>query len=99
MATTHRHNLSLVRAVGIPVVIAIASTFCSILWLTGDWAYSTYLKPQVVEVSRKELEAKYRELLAKSGFKNDVQLGSVSDAALKSTNYKLEKALRSGITK
>lgn len=98
MATTHRHNLSLVRAIGIPVVLAISSTFCSILWLAGDWAYSTYLKPQVAEISisRKELENKHRELLAKSGFKNDVQLGSVSDATLKSTNYKLEKALRSG---
>ncbi len=100
MSTTRHHNLSLVYAIGIPTVIAIGSCFISIFWIAGNWAYSTYLKPkiEVVEVpeSRKELEARYRELLDKSGFKSDVNLKSLSDKELKAANYKLEMALRSG---
>ena len=100
MSITHKHNLNHVRAIGIPVVIAIGSCFVSIIWIAGNWAYSTYLLPKiaVVEVSesRKELEAKHRELLDKSGFKSDVNLRSVSDEGLKAANHKLEKALRSG---
>jgi hypothetical protein len=102
MRTTHKqHNLNHVRSIGIPVVIAIGSCFVSMVWLTGDWAYSTYLQPKVavieVSESRKELEAKHRELLNKSGFKSDVNLKSVTDASLKAANYKLEKALRAGL--
>jgi hypothetical protein len=78
----------------------MSSCVLSAIWLTGSWAYETYLKPKiaVVEVSesRKELEKKHRELLEKSGFKSDVNLKSVSDENLKAANRKLEKALRAG---
>lgn len=100
MSITHRRNLNHVRAIGIPVVIAIGSCFVSIIWFAGNWAYSTYLLPKiaVVEISesRKELEAKYRELLDKSGFKSDVNLKSFTDEMLKVENRKLKKALRAG---
>lgn len=99
--TRHRqHNLNLVRAIGIPVLIAMTSCGLSALWIAGNWAYSAYLKSKaaIIEVSesRKELEAKHRELLAKSGFKSDVVLGSIPDATLKAQNYNLEMALRAG---
>jgi hypothetical protein len=100
MSTTRQHNLNHVRAIGIPVVVAIGSCFVSIIWIAGNWAYSTYLQPKIaateVSESRKELEDKHRELLDKSGFKSNVQLGSVSDENLKAANHKLEKALRAG---
>ncbi len=98
--TTQPPNLNHVYGVGITVLIAMTSCGLSAAWLVGSWAYETHLKPKVavIEVSpnRKELEAKHRELLAKSGFKSDVQLGSVSDEGLKAANRKLEKALRAG---
>jgi hypothetical protein len=102
MSTTHhrQHNLNHVYGVGITVLVAASSCLLSGAWITGNWAYSTYLKPKiaVVEVSesRKELEAKHRELLHKSGFKSDVNLKSVSDEGLKAANHKLETALRAG---
>jgi hypothetical protein len=72
----------------------------SAIWVAGNWAYSTYLQPKIavaeVSESRKELEAKYRKLLDKSGFKSDVNLRSVSDEGLKAANHKLETALRAG---
>lgn len=92
--TRRQHNLNHVRAIGIPLVIAIGSCFVSIIWIAGNWAYSTYLIPK--SESRKELEVKHRELLNKSGFRNDVNLKSISDETLKSVNHKLEKALRAG---
>tara|TARA_R110000868_G_scaffold61920_1_gene187688 strand:- start:1139 stop:1378 length:240 start_codon:yes stop_codon:yes gene_type:complete len=78
-------------------VIAIGSCFVSIIWIAGNWAYSTYLIPKAeASTSRKELEVKHRELLNKSGFRSDVNLKSISDETLKSVNHKLEKALRAG---
>ena len=100
MRTTQQPNINLVYAIGIPTVIAFGALVISSIYLIGFWLYSTYLEPKtpIVEVSqsRKELEAKHRELLAKSGFKDDVNLKSVSDEALKTANRKLETALRAG---
>jgi hypothetical protein len=97
MSTTRQHNLNHVRAISTSFLVAMISCVLSGVWLTGSWVYSTYLQPKVaVSESRKELENRHRKLLDKSGFKSDVQLGSVSDEGLKAANHKLEEALRAG---
>jgi hypothetical protein len=98
--TAQRPSLNHVYGVGIIALSAMTSCGLSAAWLAGSWAYETYLKPKVavieVSPSRKELEAKHRELLDKAGFRSDVNLKSIPDATLKAQNYNLEMALRSG---
>lgn len=62
--TTNRHqqqNLSLVYAIGIPVVLSIGAVVISTLYLTGFYLYRTYLQPKTELV---ELEVKRQELRA-----------------------------------
>ena len=96
-------DLRWIYAIGIPPLIAFAALLCSTVYVTGNWLYTTYAEPKVeaipVKQSRVELEAKYRELLAKAGYKNDVVTGSISDETLAETNRKLELSIRSGIEK
>ena len=97
MHTTQSRN-SIVASVGTPTVIAAIALLLSTLNLIGSIIYSSYFEQKVEPIklseSRKDLEQKHRELLAKSGFKSDVVLNSVPDETLKKLNYKLESALR-----
>ena len=91
-------DLRWIYAIGIPPLIAFAFALCSTFYVIGYYLYSTYAdaKAEVIPVkqSRVELEAKYRELLAKAGYKNNVVTGSISDELLKQENYKLEMSMR-----
>lgn len=99
--SAQKTDLRWIRGVGVAAIVASTALVCSTLYIAGHSLYITYLEPKaeaiLVNKSRVELEAKYRELLAKSGYRNDVQVGSISDAVLIQTNRKLEIALRSGI--
>ena len=96
-------DLRWIYAIGIPPLIAFTALLCSTLYIGGHWLYTTYAEPKAevipVKQSRVELEAKYRALLAKAGYKNDVVTGSISDETLAETNRKLELSIRSGIEK
>lgn len=96
-------DLKLVYAVGIPVLVAIAALLGSTVWVIGYYLYSNYLVekpiPETVtkpDPTRPQLESRHRELLKKAGFRDDVNLKSVSTATLKQRNFELEIALRSG---
>ena len=91
-------DLRWIYAIGIPPLIAFAALLCSTLYIGGHWLYTTYAEPKVeaipIKQSRVELESKYRELLAKAGYRNDVKVDSISDESLKQENYKLEMSMR-----
>ena len=93
-------DLRWIYAIGIPPLIAFAALFCSTLYIGGHWLYTTYAEPKVeaipIKQSRVELESKYRDLLAKAGYRNDVKVNSISDELLKQENYKLEMSMRQG---
>ena len=93
-------DLKWIYAIGIPPLIAFAFALCSTIYISGYWLYTTYAKSKAEVVlakqSRVELEAKYRELLAKAGYRNNVVTGSISDETLAETNRKLELSIRSG---
>lgn len=62
--TTNRHpqqKLSLVYAIGIPVVIAFGAVVVSTVYFAGFYLYTTYLQPKTELV---ELEIKRQELRA-----------------------------------
>ena len=94
-------DLRWIYAIGIPPLIAFAFALCSTFYVIGYYLYTTYAEPKAeaisVKQSRVELESKYRELLAKAGYRNDVKVGSISDELLTKTNRKLELSIRSGI--
>ena len=98
--TYQQTDLRWIYAIGIPPLIAFAALLCSTFYLGGYYLYTTYAEPKAeaipVNQSRVELEAKYRELLAKAGYRNDVEVGSISDKTLKEENRKLELSIRSG---
>ena len=98
--TYQQTDLRWIYAIGIPPLIAFAALLCSTFYLGGYYLYTTYVDPKVEAIpasqSRVELEAKYRQLLAKAGYRNDVEVGSISDATLIETNRKLELSIRSG---
>ena len=93
-------DLRWIRGVGSITLFAATAIAFTTVWHIGSLVYSAYLQPKVealpVNQSRAELEAKYRELLAKAGYRNDVEVGSVSDKTLIETNRKLELSIRSG---
>ena len=96
----HQTDLRWIRGIGsITLIAATAITFTTV-WHIGSLVYSAHLQPKVLAIpvtrSRAELEAKYRELLAKAGYRNDVEVGSISDKTLLETNRKLELSIRSG---
>jgi len=102
---TQQPNLKLVYAIGIPTVVAIGCVAISTMWLVGTYIKSAYLDPQIVAAtpsssptvispSRHQLENKHRGLLRLSGFKDNVNLKSLSDEQLINLNKKLEQALR-----
>ncbi len=107
--TQQQSSLKLVYAIGIPMVTVIGGLFVSTVYLIGLYLYSTYLepKPTILEpvkqtqpklipqpAIRGELEEKYRKYLRLSGFKDNVNLKSLTDEQLIAENQKLEKALR-----
>ena len=96
-------DLKWIYAIGIPPLIAFAFALCSTLYVIGYYLYTTYAEPKVeaipVRQSRVELESRYRELLAKAGYRNNVVTGSISDETLAETNRKLELSIRSGSEK
>ena len=101
--TYHKTDLRWIRGVGIITIAASTAIAFTTLWHIGSLVYSAYLQPKseviLVTKSRGELESKYRELLAKAGYRNDVEAGSISDKTLAETNRKLELSIRSGSEK
>ena len=99
--TYQKTDLRWIRGVGTITIAASTAIAFTTLWHIGSLVYSTYLQPKVevilVTKSRVELESKYRELLAKAGYNNNVETGSISDKTLAETNRKLELSIRSGI--
>jgi glutamate 5-kinase len=92
-------NPNIIRSIGLPTVIAIASVFSSLLWFSGSLAYDAYRSKsaQITATdSRQDIESKHRQLLAKAGLNSNIDLGSVPVANLKEANQKLEIKLRSG---
>ena len=91
-------DLRWIYAIGTPFLVAFAAFLCSTIYIGGHWLYTTYAEPKVevipVKQSRVELEIKYRDLLAKAGYRNDVKVDSISDESLKQENYKLEMSIR-----
>ena len=96
----HQTDLKWIYAIGIPPLIAFAALLCSTFYLGGHYLYTTYAEPKVeaipIKQSRIDLEAKYKILLAKAGYRSDVEAGSIPDKTLIETNRKLELSLRSG---
>ena len=96
-------DLRWIRGIGSITLIAATAIVFTTVWHIGSLVYLAYLQPKVesipVNQSRIELEAKYRELLAKAGYRNDVEVGSISDKTLIETNRKLELSIRSGSEK
>jgi hypothetical protein len=92
-------NPNIIRSIGLPTVISIASVFSSLLWFSGSLAYDAYRSKsaQITATdSRQDIESKHRELLAKAGLNNSVNLDSVPVANLEKANKSLELKLRSG---
>ena len=98
--TYHQTDLRWIRGIGSITLFAATAIAFTTLWHIGSLVYSAYLHPKVealpVNQSRVELESKYKELLAKAGYRNDIELTSISDKTLIETNRKLELSVRSG---